>query len=434
MIPSRWLVLLLALPALAALGLFAAPELVRPLVAFDVTIAALCALDAALSRRVIVTAERECPAVLAVGRSHRVRAIVRSRTSRRLAVELADDGFEGAMIEGLPASVELEPFGSAVVEYHVRPTGRGAFELGDLFVRYPSILALFKRQARLSAKKPVRVYPDFEQVRGYELFARENREFAFVRAVRRPGGESEFSRLREYTRDDEFRSIDWRATARRQKLVAREYQLESNQNVLFALDAGRMMTAESQGLSQFDHALNASLMLAHVASRTGDQVGLVGFSDRIKRYVRPQGGRGATQRLIRAAYDLHPALVESDYQRALSTVALEQRKRALIIVFTQVVDSAVVRALLDGTRALVKRHLPLIVLFRDLDLDALLEASDLHPRALYAKGAAAELWRFRQTFISDLRRAGALVLDARPKDLTSSLINTYLEVKARHLL
>ena len=137
-------------------------------------------------------------------------------------------------------------------------------------------------------------------MRGYELFARDNRELSFVRAVRRPGGESEFARLREYTKDDEYRSIDWRATARRQKLVAREYQLESNQNVLFALDAGRMMTAESQGLSQFDHALNASLMLAHVASRTGDQVGLVGFADRIRAFVRPQGGKGATATLAPA--------------------------------------------------------------------------------------------------------------------------------------
>ncbi|HEX6764501.1 MAG TPA: DUF58 domain-containing protein [Polyangiaceae bacterium] len=434
MLPSRWLVLLLALPALAALGLFAAPELLRPLVAFDLSVAALCALDAVLSRRVVVTAERECPSVLAVGRAHRVRVVVRSRTSRRLTFELNDDGFEGMTIEGLPMRGELEPFGSVVVEYHARPTARGAFELGDLFVRYPSVLALLVRQARLSAKKRVRVYPDFEQVRGYELFARENRELSFVRAVRRPGGESEFSRLREYTKDDEYRSIDWKATARRQKLVAREYQLESNQTVLFALDAGRMMTAESQGLSQFDHALNASLMLAHVASRTGDQVGLLGFADRIRAFARPQGGKGATERLIRAAYDLHPTLVESDYQRALSYVALEQRKRALIILFTQVVDSSVVRALVEGTRGLVKRHLPLVVLFRDLDLDALLEMNDVRPRALYAKGAAAELWRFRQSFISDLRRAGALVLDAKPKELTSSLINTYLEVKARHLL
>jgi uncharacterized protein (DUF58 family) len=434
MLPSRWLVLLLALPALAALGLFAAPELFVPLVAFDAVLVLLVFVDGVLSRRVLVTAERECAAVLAVGRAHRVRLAVRSRTSRRLAFEVNDDGFDGATIEGLPAGGELEPFGSTVVEYHVRPTRRGAFEFGDVFVRYPSPLAMLRRQVRLSARKPVRVYPDFEQVRGYELFARENRELSFVRAVRRPGGESEFARLREYTKDDEYRSIDWRATARRQKLVAREYQLESNQSVLFALDAGRMMTAESQGLSQFDHALNASLMLAHVASRTGDQVGLVGFAERIRAFVRPQGGKGATERLIRAAYDLHPTLVESDYQRALSYVALEQRKRALIIVFTQVVDSAVVRALLDGTRALVKHHLPLIVLFRDLDLDALLEETDVRPRALYTKGAAAELWRFRQSFISDLRRAGAMVLDAKPKELTSLLINTYLEVKARHLL
>ena len=194
------------------------------------------------------------------------------------------------------------------------------------------------------------------------------------------------------------------------------------------------MTAESQGLSQFDHALNASLMLAHVASRTGDQVGLVGFADRIRAFVRPQGGKGATQRLIRAAYDLHPTLVESDYQRALSYVALEQRKRALIIVFTQVVDSSVVRALLDGTRALVKHHLPLIVLFRDLDLDALLEEATCAPARSTRRAPPPSSGAFGRTSSAISGAPAPWCSTRRPKELTSSLINTYLEVKARHLL
>jgi uncharacterized protein (DUF58 family) len=434
MVPSARLVWLLALPAVAALALLAAPELLGPLLGFDALLAAVAVIDAMLSRRALVSAQRECPAVFAVDRATRVRAEVRSRTRRRLRLELNDDGFEGARVEGLPARADLDPHGVVAVTYHVRAGRRGTFELGALFVRYPSVLGLWKRQLRLEQSRTVRVYPDFEQVRGFELLARQNRELAFVRAVRRPGGESEFARLRDYTRDDEYRSIDWRATARRQKLVAREYQLETNQHVLFAIDAGRMMTAESQGLSQFDHALNASLMLSHVAAKTGDAVGMLCFADRIRAFARPHGGRGATHRLTQAAFHLHPDLVESDYRGALGYLALEQRKRALIIVFTQVFDGGVAHALLEGTRTLLRRHLPLVVLFRDLDIDDLLEGPGVRPRDLYVKGAAAELWRFRHTLVNDLRRAGALVLDVRPRELTSSLVNQYLLVKARHLL
>jgi uncharacterized protein (DUF58 family) len=434
MLPSARLVWILALPVVAALAPLVVPRLLGPLLGFDGLLMALVLVDALLSRRGWIGAERECPAVFALDRPTRVRVELRSRTRRRLALELNDDGFEGARVEGLPARAELGPHGAASISYHVRAGRRGTFELGALFVRYPSVLGLWKRQLRLELSQTVRVYPDFEQVRGFELLARQNRELAFVRAIRRPGGESEFARLRDYTRDDEYRSIDWRATARRQKLVAREYQLESNQHVLFAIDAGRMMTAESQGLSQFDHALNASLMLSHVAARTGDAVGMLCFADRIRAVARPQGGPGATNRLIRAAFNLHPQLVESDYRSALGYLAREQRKRALIIVFTQVFDGGVAQSLLEGTRALLRRHLPLVVLFRDLDIDHVLEGPGERPRDLYAMGAAAELWRFRHALLNDLRRAGALVLDVRPRELTSSLINQYLLVKARHLL
>jgi uncharacterized protein (DUF58 family) len=303
-----------------------------------------------------------------------------------------------------------------------------------VFVRYPSPAGLWWRQVRFADTKPVRVYPDLQQVRAYELLARQNREMLLVRATRLKGGESEFSRLRDYSRDDEYRAIDWKATARRDKLTAREYQLESNQQLFLMLDAGRLMTAEVAGLTQFDHALNAGLMLAHVASRNGDQVGLMGFDSQVQSYVRPKAGGASGARLIQASYHLHPRLVESDYEHAFSQLALRQRQRALVVLFTQVLDDAVARTLVRQTRVVMDRHLPLIVLFRDTDLDHLLSGRPADDQDLYVRGAAAEMLRWRSSIMLDLKRAGAFVLDVAPRELTARLVNSYLSIKARHLL
>jgi uncharacterized protein (DUF58 family) len=194
------------------------------------------------------------------------------------------------------------------------------------------------------------------------------------------------------------------------------------------------MAATVDGISQFDHSLNAALMLAHVASRGGDQVGMVSFDSNVRAFVRPRTGPSATARLIRAAYDLHPRLVESDYDQAFAQVALRQRQRSLLVLFTQVNDNTVAKTLVSQTRALLRKHLALIVLFRDTDVDALLETSARSDLDLYRQGAAAELARWKGALMADLKRAGALVLDVAPDRLTGRLINTYLQIKARHLL
>src|SRR5690606_38026837 len=181
-------------------------------------------------------------------------------------------------------------------------------------------------------------------IRTFELLARTNREYALVRATKLRGGETEFARLRDYTSDDDYRALDWKASARRQKLTAREYQLESDQNVLFMLDSGRLMTAVVDDLSQFDHALNASLMLAHVATRGGDKVGLLSFDERVNGFVLPERGANASRRLVQSCYRVHPRLVESNYEDAFANVALRVRRRTLLILFTQVVDSNAAQA------------------------------------------------------------------------------------------
>ncbi len=175
-------------------------------------------------------------------------------------------------------------------------------------------------------------------------------------------------------------------------------------------------------------------MLSHVAARGGDRVGLLGFDDQVRSYVPPAAGAGASRRLIQASYDLHPSLVESDYDMAFETLALRLRKRSLVVLFTQVLDDAVAETLLRRLYAISKRHLPLLVLFRDVEVEALMEPRGGGPEELYTRGAAAELLRWRDGFIRELKGRGAMVLDVAPRDLTAQLINRYLQIKTRHLL
>ncbi|HEY8376201.1 MAG TPA: DUF58 domain-containing protein [Nannocystis sp.] len=437
MFPSPLLVLLLLAPLALSVAALGAPTLLWPMLAGDLAIALAAGLDAVLAARALVDVRRSGPEVLSIGRANPFVLELRSRARRRLRVAVTDDLFDHSSSPDLPLVVDLAPGQRVRVTYRLIPSRRGTFTLGAHTVRYRSPLGLWIRQQRIPARHDVRIYPDVQSVRDYELLARRNQDAA-SRATRRRGGESEFEALREYQRDDEYRSIDWKATARRHKLIARQYQLERDQSVVFMLDAGRLMTASSDDLSLFDHALNATLMLTYVASRGGDQVGLMTFAHRVLTYLAPGPGKTASQRVIRALFAVHPALVETDYEQAFRQLGPRLRKRSLVVIFTQVIDHNAAAALLRLVRGLQPRHLPLVVLFRDPAVEALvhlpegrLTAGDAAP---YIAAAAAELLHWRDRLIRDLKRGGAHVLDVLPRELSPALINRYLEVKARHLL
>lgn len=437
LLPSRAFVLLALAPLVLAIGMLLDKTLFWPMIATDAGILLVALTDALLAWRPLFTIQRRANQVFSIGRANPVTLEVRSRTWRDLQVEIKDDLFDTADSADFPLTLEVPSRTQKVVKYHVTPSRRGAFELGAHHLRYRSPLGLWIRQVRIPATLPVRVYPDVQAVRQYELLAREDRESSMFRTSKRKGGESEFERLREYRRGDEYRSIDWKATARKQKIISREYQLESNQNVMFLLDAGRLMTAESGGMSLFDHALNATLMLAHVAAKGGDNVGLLTFADDVKSYAPPEGGSRAARRIVQAGYDLHPALIETNYEAAFQKLGVLVRKRSLVVLFTQVLDEVAGKAVVRLARGLLPRHLPLFVMFRDSDVDALLDPQS-SPLAddgdVYVSAAAAELTSFRDRVIRELKKQGALVLDVPTGELTPKLMNRYLEIKARHLL
>jgi uncharacterized protein (DUF58 family) len=400
----------------------------------DAFLAVVAAIDAAWSFQNTVTIEVTFGDVMSLGRASPIRAVLRSWTRRKLDVFVDQDLFEGAAAPELPVHVVLPNRGTAAIAWMVTPSKRGAHELGRVHVRYPSPLGFFFRQKAFGATAPVRVYPDLASLRTYDMLARQAREHGLFRTMRRKGGESEFERLREYLPDDEYRTIDWRATARSRKLIVRQYQIESNQSIFFVLDGGRAMTASAHGIPLFDHALNASLMLAHVAVRRGDRVGMLNFDDHVRAFVAPESGFAAQRRLIRASYALHARVVASDYDAAFRTMAVRVRKRSLAVLFTQIIDDVAANAVLSRTRQLLPTHLPLVVLLRDTEVEALAADEGRTDLALFTKAAAAEELRRRETFTRALTRAGVHFLSVRAAELTPALVNRYLEIKARNLL
>jgi uncharacterized protein (DUF58 family) len=434
MIPTRRLVALawLAVGLAVAAGFVA--SLRAPLFALDGAIAAAALLDALLARGRRIEVERRAASIFSVGRANLVTVHLRNRSRRTLRGTVTDDPVAEVATRGVPAAFTLAPNAGATVRYEATPTRRGPRAFGAVTVRYDAPLGLVARQERTPLVAPFDVYPDVHAARSLEMLRRQGRQDARLGSLRVRGGDTEFERLRPYQRGDEVRHVDWRASARRDDLTVRQYQADSNQNVVFALDVGRAMRAESGGLTSVDHALNAALLAADVALRGGDKAGLMAFDDAPRAFLRPTGGRTGARKLTRAAYALEPGMAATDYRAAMTFLQSQVRARSLLVVFTNLLEPRSARDLASSVRSLLPRHLPLCVLMRDEDVEALVKQPARGEVDLYVRAAAAEALAWRDGLVRSLQRSGVLVLDARPGDVTPALVKRYLEIKARRLL
>jgi uncharacterized protein (DUF58 family) len=331
--------------------------------------------------------------------------------------------------------VPLAPLRLTSVSYGVEPHHRGQNEFGTLFLRTVSRFGLWTLHDERPLPQRVKIYPDIQSVRQVELLARQNRlAVAGVRLSRLRGRGSEFERLREYRREDEFRSIDWKATARYQELISREYVVERNQNLLLVLDSGRSMCNEHEGVTHFDRALNAAMLLSYVALRQGDTVGLLAGARRVERWVKPVRGRGGVERLIGRVYDLEPTYDATDYDLLVSELRRRHRKRSLVVWLTHALDELHLQAIVESIRRLKSPHLVLVAFLRNVPLEERMNALPTSDLDAFQIAAAAELVAAQRELLRPLQQTGLLVIDCLPEQLSSRLISQYLDVKARHLL
>ncbi len=436
--PRRPLVWLAVLPALATAAL---------VLSFDrAALAAIVVLDAAaavavladlltLPRRKAFSLERAAGRTASLQKPHAVTVTLlnHSRWPRRVTLR------DGAAHELRPEPQEfralLEGRSRAVFHYVLRPRRRGAFALERASLLVRSRLGFWQRLLDYPLATTVNVYPDLQQLGQYALLARTNRlNLLGVRRTRRIGQDNEFERLRDYTVDDNHKRIDWRATARRNKLTVREYQATQCQQIVFLIDSGRLMTNESAGLTLLDHSLNAMLMLSYVALRQGDQVGLIHFADAIDAFVPPRSGMRQMSRLLHASFDRFPRLVETRFDHAFRYLNAHCRKRSLVVLITSIIDEVNAADFQRYLANLVGRHLPLAVLLRDHRLFDAVAPEQPNTQQFWRYAAAADIIAWRHQVLTDLHNQGVLSVDVFPEQMTAPLVNRYLEIKARHLL
>jgi uncharacterized protein (DUF58 family) len=244
----------------------------------------------------------------------------------------------------------------------------------------------------------------------------------------------EFESLRDYVRGDELRHISWTATARRGKLTTRQYQIERDQNILIALDAGRLMTARIENETKLDSAVHATLALMSAAARAGDNAGLVVFGRRIKAYLPPARGREQMEAALEALYPIEPEMIEPSYARAFEFIAANSKRRSLVVLLTDLVDEQGSRELLTSLRLLRPRHLPLVVTIADRDLKAVVREAPVSAQALFTQSVAEEIITYRETALRLVESQGGLALDVTAAALAPALLEKYLQVKERGLL
>lgn len=375
--------------------------------------------------------EREMPPVVPLGQPARITWSVANPTRRGLRVALADELAPSLGAGRRRMALRIPGGARTSAGTDIRPTRRGRFELGELVVRVEGPLGLVARQARRVLPATLRVYPPFGSRHEAELRINRARiQQSGLRSAQGRGGGTEFDSMRDYGPDDEFRRIDWAATARAAKPIVRTYRAERNQSVLLLLDNGRVMAGRVGGVPRLEHAMDAVMMLTSVATRLGDRAGLVAFDREVRAVVPPSQARAQLNRVTEAMYRLEPELVESDYEGAFVQTLARFRRRALLVILTELAEQALADTLVPALPLIVRDHLVVLGSVTDPAVLATANSSPESPTASYAKAAAVAALEERRRMVGRLRGMGATVVDAPPGKLAPALTDAYLKVKA----
>ena len=425
-----------AVVLLALAILWLVPMIGAPLAAAGVALfaAALVFDYLRLPRRGDVGVRREAPTTLGLGDTADIRYTVTSVWPWPVRYELSDRLPAGIAGDVVPEWRILSASSEQTLAAAARGESRGMSELGAVGMRIRTPLGLLTRIARTHGGEPrtITVVPSLTNVRRFRLLALQHRlSDAGVRALKQRGEGTAFAGLRDYVPGDDPRLLDWKATARHRRLITREQTIERSQTVLTMIDCGRAMTQLAGRYPRFEHVLSAALVLSDVAASSGDRVGMIAFDDAVRTFVAPQRGAGALRTLHTALSALDATLTEPDHAAAFRMLATVQRRRALVVFFSDVVDVRAAGGFVSYASRAARRHALVFVAIQNEALFAAATPSTRGSAALFRSAAAEELVREREEALARMRGAGIAVLDVAPTRMTAAVVNRYLEIKAR---
>ena len=429
-LPTPRAALLLALGAAVAVAAAGAPWLAGGLALLDVLVLGLVLADGLRAPRAAdLRAARRMREPLSAFAANRVELTVENLGGRAARLELADTPPADFDSRGHRTRLELPPGGSAVLAYQVEPRSRGDATFGDLHLLAAGPLGLAARALRLPLARTVRVYPD---LRALAVLPGAHSAEPGRRRTRGPHEGREFEALRPYLPGDDLRAVDWKATARRGAPVVRAFQPERNQTLWLLVDEGRHLSARlADGRTKLDHAVDAALALARAAVQRGDRAGAVLFGTEVTRVVAPGSGRAQLGPLADALHAATARVEESDYGAAFDALSTRQRRRALVVLFTDLADPDTSALLLARAALLCRRHLVVVAAVADSEIADAARARPRDAGEAYARLAAERILDEREAATARLAAAGVRVESVPARELAAAVVGRYLAVKAR---
>jgi len=330
---------------------------------------------------------------------------------------------------------QLTPNETKILRYQLRPTKRGEYNFGALNVFVQSPLRLLKRRYRFGEAQMVAVYPSFLQMRQYELLAISNRLTEFgLKKIRRLGHSMEFEQIRPYVQGDDVRSLNWKATARRNELMVNAFQDEKSQSIYCLIDKGRVMKSPFEGLTLLDYAINATLVLSNIALLKQDKAGLITFSEVLGQVLPAERKTGQLAKILEILYKQKTRYLESDYETLYANLRVRVRQRSLLLLFTNFETLNALQRQLPYLRRMAKEHLLIVVFFENTETAQVLREPTANTEQIYLKTIAERFYYEKKRIVVELQKYGIQSILTAPKDLNANTVNKYLELKARGMV
>ncbi|MEQ9440751.1 MAG: DUF58 domain-containing protein [Cyclobacteriaceae bacterium] len=425
-----------AIVVLLLLGFGVAPMFRIGQVALGVFLV-LFLVDAILlfSRKNGLQGQRMCPDKLSNGDDNALKILLTSYYAFPVAVQLIDELPYQLQERKFRATVSIAARGKASYEYFIRPVRRGAYEFGAVNAFVSAPLGLVQRRYRFSADKEVPVYPSFIQMRKYELLAFSNHLTEFgIKKIRRLGHNQEFEQIKEYVAGDDYRTINWKATARRGVLMVNNYQDERAQHVYAIIDKGRSMKMPFEGMTLLDYAINASLVISNIALKKEDKAGLITFQHKVQSFLPASRRSRQLHLLLETLYNQKTAYKESNYAALYTVVKRRISQRSLLLLFSNFESISALRRQLPYLRQMAQWHLVVVIFFKNTELYELMAQEAVSLRDVYQKTIAEQFAEEKKQIVDEFKQYGIQALLTTPQQLSVDTINKYLELKARGMI
>lgn len=382
-----------------------------------------------------INANRTTPEKFSNGDENAMIVTVNNNYSFNIRIRIIDEVPFQFQLRDFTIDRTLDAGKTIATEYTLRPVERGEYHFGKLNVYVSSPLRLVSRRFVFDEGRMVPTYPSYLQLKKYGLIAFSNRLFQHgLKKIRRLGHTMEFEQIKDYTPGDDLRTINWNATARRNKLMVNQFQDERSQNIYMAIDKGRMMKMPFGGLSLLDYAINASLVLSDIVLKKGDKAGLFAFSKQITNRVAAERRQAQMQKIMESLYNVSTDYFESDYRRLYADIKRNITQRSLILLYTNFETLDGLHRQLPYLKGIAKSHLLVVIFFDNTELNTFIKQKAATVQEIYDKAVAEKFAYEKRLIVSELSKYGIHPILTQPENLTIDTINKYLEIKSRGMI